>query len=496
MSYYFPMGVGNSGDLQNGIVGEVRALIAKEPPTNYLACDGAKYNISDYPELTKHFKNTLGSERYFSQSGDALDTFRVPNLNGRFLRGSKDESTDTVGVFLRDSAPNMTGRLGDAWAYRIGSSCSEAITASTRGTSGLESSGSDTGYRGDFLASKGTVDTATMDGNRVTKVTYVSQANSPYGKNSLVTPRNMTILFCIRYQSNRYDYNSNISDSINKSIIAEASKKTFIDKGVEGYVLLTSDWASYRDITFHYNYENEEGYTVQSAYTICMNTNDTPHTSYHHCDYEYMMDELPILSYDLEFGRDVATSAPILVIKNTTRDIQILDVTATSYSTLPMIRNMAGVVKPMLSPRQYDESDGWVLCDGAEYDYRDSRYYNLFRVIGYTYGGNPENYTFKVPDLRGRFAHGCSTDYPVGTYRSAGLPNITGHFGGWDTWSANDMASGCFRCCGDGNSGYSSSGTDPHCYVKFDANKCSDVYGKSDTVQPPSMTITYYISLG
>lgn len=50
---------------------------------------------------------------------------------------------------------------------------------------------------------------------------------------------------------------------------------------------------------------------------------------------------------------------------------------------------------------------GWLFCDGSEVNVFD--YYGLFKVVGYTYGDSATllgNSTFKVPDLRGRFALG------------------------------------------------------------------------------------------
>ena len=45
--------------------------------------------------------------------------------------------------------------------------------------------------------------------------------------------------------------------------------------------------------------------------------------------------------------------------------------------------------------------DGWLMCDGSDYDASNVIYAPLFDVIGNTWGTNGTN--FKVPDLRGQF---------------------------------------------------------------------------------------------
>ena len=47
--------------------------------------------------------------------------------------------------------------------------------------------------------------------------------------------------------------------------------------------------------------------------------------------------------------------------------------------------------------------DGWLLCDGSPL--QTSEYPDLFRVIGFTFGGDKKE-SFLLPDLRGRFVRG------------------------------------------------------------------------------------------
>jgi microcystin-dependent protein len=51
---------------------------------------------------------------------------------------------------------------------------------------------------------------------------------------------------------------------------------------------------------------------------------------------------------------------------------------------------------------------GWLVCDGAVYALQQkTQFQALYAVIGNTYGGNPSQMTFAVPDLRGRLPLGA-----------------------------------------------------------------------------------------
>ena len=121
------------------------------------------------------------------------------------------------------------------------------------------------------------------------------------------------------------------------------------------------------------------------------------------------------------------------------------------------------------------ESGTWLLCNGQSC----AGYPALSAIVGST-----------VPNLNGRFLEG-TTGTPR-SFKDAGLPNIIGSLG--LSRSYYDKSSGAFtigtkRCGGE---------TDVHAYITyndafFDASLCSPVYGASDTVQPASFTVRYYI---
>lgn len=73
--------------------GTVISYMGNNAPTGYLFCDGAVYNISDYPNLAEQIKEQFGSYNYYG--GDGTTTFAVPDLRGEFLRGTGTASRNT-----------------------------------------------------------------------------------------------------------------------------------------------------------------------------------------------------------------------------------------------------------------------------------------------------------------------------------------------------------------------------------------------------------------
>ena len=76
-------------------VGTVIAVMGNSAPANYLACDGAVYNIVEYKELAAYFNSQFGSSNYFG--GNGTTTFAVPDLRGEFLRGTGTNSHTNQG---------------------------------------------------------------------------------------------------------------------------------------------------------------------------------------------------------------------------------------------------------------------------------------------------------------------------------------------------------------------------------------------------------------
>lgn len=128
---------------------------------------------------------------------------------------------------------------------------------------------------------------------------------------------------------------------------------------------------------------------------------------------------------------------------------------------------------------------GFLLCDGTTY--QTSQYPKLASVLGAT--GD----TFIVPNLVGRFLEGANAN--VGTYKDAGLPNITGSIG--VAIGVKNTATGAFYNDGEaGKSKTHGAGFVDEFFTAtkvFDASRSSSIYGKSSTVQPDSFTVNYII---
>ena len=123
---------------------------------------------------------------------------------------------------------------------------------------------------------------------------------------------------------------------------------------------------------------------------------------------------------------------------------------------------------------------GWLLCDGSTIS--EENYPELVAVLGGT----------QLPNLIDRFLQGSAT---AGTYKEAGLPNITGSFHSRSYSNAGiTNTRGAFHCesyttnqqivsgSGEGSSQYT-----------FDASRSSTIYGNSTIVQPPAYTAKIYI---
>ena len=127
---------------------------------------------------------------------------------------------------------------------------------------------------------------------------------------------------------------------------------------------------------------------------------------------------------------------------------------------------------------------GFLICDGSSL--KRDEYKDLFNVIGTTYG-QPSSTTFSLPNLQNRVLWGKDSSKSVGQTLAAGLPNITGYLRGTDSVGSGAFTSslGARRPGGGGQS-------DSQGNYWLDASRCSSIYGKSSTVQPPAM-VTYFL---
>ena len=148
----------------------------------------------------------------------------------------------------------------------------------------------------------------------------------------------------------------------------------------------------------------------------------------------------------------------------------------------------------------WSSKSGYLLCNGGAVS--RTTYKKLFDAIGTTYGAGDGKTTFNLPNLISKFIMGGNT---AGTVKAAGLPNITGGFTTRVPSNHTNYAVGAFTG-GNGTTtsnttteaSYSGSGSstwkDTYRYgFVLDASKSSSIYGASTTVQPPSVTMCFYI---
>ncbi len=93
----------------------------------------------------------------------------------------------------------------------------------------------------------------------------------------------------------------------------------------------------------------------------------------------------------------------------------------------------------------------------------------------------------------GRVLQGVDDAHAAGTEIEAGLPNITGGFAPWSEGAAADITQpvGAFYKEASNQYGWgTANGRDQdNAYMRFDASRCSAIYGKSSTVQPPALAV-------
>ena len=127
---------------------------------------------------------------------------------------------------------------------------------------------------------------------------------------------------------------------------------------------------------------------------------------------------------------------------------------------------------------------GYLKADGAAVG-RET-YPDLFAAIGTAFGEGDGSTTFNLPDLIDRFAQGSKTP---GQKIEAGLPNITGEINIDNTLAGMSHYEGALypvNSSGYKNSQLSNNNGTP---VAFDASRSNPIYGASDTVQPPALTL-------
>lgn len=124
----------------------------------------------------------------------------------------------------------------------------------------------------------------------------------------------------------------------------------------------------------------------------------------------------------------------------------------------------------------------WLECNGQSC----AAYPKLVSVLGKS----------TLPDYRNRFLESATT---AGTVIEAGLPNITGTVDGYrlgcsDERTFMNSSTGAFSGYGKAGNAYGAEGNwHMSMPITFNASLSNSIYGNSTTVQPPAVTVKYFI---
>ena len=127
----------------------------------------------------------------------------------------------------------------------------------------------------------------------------------------------------------------------------------------------------------------------------------------------------------------------------------------------------------------------YLVCDGSAIS--RAAYPELYAVIGTLYGAGDGTTTFNLPNKLGRVGQGSLTP---GKKIEAGLPNISGTLPSVKLGVFFGSASGAFNSqSGASSELLASTGSGKVVNTDFDASRSNPIYGASNTVQPPALTV-------
>lgn len=179
-------------------VGEIISYMGTIAPENYLICDGAAYQIADYPILAKHFEDNFGSKNYFG--GDGTETFAVPDLRGEFIRGAGLNGREGQG-----SGEMVGGHQDATLLYRDLINPNSALFARywTNETSYLQPQNADSTNA--YAINPSDVQAAKL---MMTKYVPSTTTNTRY----TLRPTNTSVLYCIKYKPTYFVVTSNTGE--------------------------------------------------------------------------------------------------------------------------------------------------------------------------------------------------------------------------------------------------------------------------------------------
>lgn len=145
----------------------------------------------------------------------------------------------------------------------------------------------------------------------------------------------------------------------------------------------------------------------------------------------------------------------------------------------------------------YQADDGHKICSPDQ----ESNLVALYEATGvaWYYVLDTENKRFKLPRTKWGFT---GLRDSVGGYIAPGLPNISGTFMAaafnYTTGHVYDNLSGAFSVINAANAAYGGGGgaNNSLAHFQFNASKSNEIYGASDTVQPPATQMYLYFYVG
>jgi|GEM_PF-1696142 len=166
---------------------------------------------------------------------------------------------------------------------------------------------------------------------------------------------------------------------------------------------------------------------------------------------------------------------------------QVIDITVSEGAQPGDYKMIAGSTIP----------DGWLLCNGAAVS--RTTYAKLFAAIGTRYGSGNGSTTFNLPNFNGRHVLGTTNTGNLGSYVSAGLPDITGSIIPKNT--TDDTVDGSFngafyKLSSGGKGAWSVDASENAQYgLGFRAGHSDSTYGQSSGVSVPACYALIIISV-
>lgn len=168
--------------IQDASVGQIIEHMGTKAPKHYLVADGSILNIADYPYLAQHFIDDFGSVNHWG--GDGVTTFKLPDLQGEFLRGAGTNSHTAQGNGA-NVGEHQDGTEENSLVY--GGSSNSYVTQTFQGTN----------YIGPKNVDKVVAQSSTWV--NINKDQSGSQA-SPSISRYTSRPTNTSVLMCIKYE--------------------------------------------------------------------------------------------------------------------------------------------------------------------------------------------------------------------------------------------------------------------------------------------------------